>query len=126
MFTNQCFTGDKDAINGEMVQICGSIFQPKSDISKNPSVTRCSIWCRLLNSFQNFENQNSPSKMDFGNVIKNCYIMQKFSDFNLLSSLDEVSASTAEISWLYLQWFRRKMNLKYSVSTLTISIYYFQ
>ena len=32
------------------------------NISKNPSVTICSICCRLLDSVQNFENRNSTFK----------------------------------------------------------------
>ena len=45
------FTENKAVINGETVQIYCSISQPRFKISKNPSVTRCSIWCKLLNSF---------------------------------------------------------------------------
>ena len=62
MFTNQSNTENKAVINGETVQICCSISQLKFKKSKDPSVTRCSIWYRLLNFFQNFENYNSSSK----------------------------------------------------------------
>ena len=76
MFTDQSFTENKAVINGETVQIYCSISQPRFNISIIPSVTRCSIWCRLLNSFQNFENPNSSfKKMDSGNAIKNCYML---------------------------------------------------
>ena len=50
--------------------------------------------------------------MDYSNAVNNCHMLHKYSYFNLMSSLDEVSASTVEILWLYLQWFRSKMNLK--------------
>ena len=45
-----------------MVQICCSISQLRLHISKNPSITRCSIWCRLTNFALNFKNRNSKSK----------------------------------------------------------------
>ena len=48
----QSFTENEAVINGEMVQICCSISQPRFNVSKNPSVKRCKIWCRLLNFFQ--------------------------------------------------------------------------
>ena len=38
-------------------------------------------------------------KMDSGNAIKDSYML---ADFNLQSSQDNVSASTVQISWLYL------------------------
>ena len=65
MFANQSLTENKAVINGETVQICCSISQPRLNISQNPSVTRCSVWYRLLNPFQNFEKLNSRSKNGF-------------------------------------------------------------
>ena len=62
MFTNQSFTENKAVINRGTVVICCSISQPRFCISKHPSVRRCRIWCRLLNSFQNVENHNSRSE----------------------------------------------------------------
>ena len=50
--------------------------------------------------------------MDSSNAVNKCHMFYKYSYFNPWSSQDEVSASTVEISWLYLKWFRRKMNLK--------------
>ena len=50
MFINQPFAKSKAVINGETEQIGGWMSQLRFNISKNPSVTRCSIWCRLLNS----------------------------------------------------------------------------
>ena len=44
------------------VQICCSISHPTFHISKNPSVTRCSIWCKLTNFSLNFKNRNSKFK----------------------------------------------------------------
>ena len=62
MFINQSFTKNKAVISGKTIQIYGWISQPRFTISKNPSVTRCSIWCRVLDFFLNFENHNSRSK----------------------------------------------------------------
>ena len=68
-------------INGEAVRIYLWISQPRFTESK---IKRCSIWCRLLNSPWNFENNSSQSKkMDSGNAFKNCYMLQNLSDFNL-------------------------------------------
>ena len=50
--------------------------------------------------------------MDSSNAISNCHMLYKYSHFNPQSSQDKASESNVEISWLYLQWFRRKMNLK--------------
>ena len=72
------FTENKAVLNGETVKICCSISQWRFNISKNPLMTRCSIWCRLLNSFQNFGNcTSSLKKMDSGNAITNCYMQCK-------------------------------------------------
>ena len=72
MFINQSFTKNKAVVNGKTIQIYEWISQPRSTISRNPSVMRCSTWCRLLNSFQYFENHNNKcKKMDSGDVIKN-------------------------------------------------------
>ena len=56
------FTENKAVIYVKTVQICCSISHPTFHISKNPSVTRCSIWCRLTNFSLNFKNPNSKSK----------------------------------------------------------------
>ena len=62
MFTNQPFTENKPAINVKTVQIRCSISQPRLFLSKSPSVTRCSICCRLTNFSLNLKNPNSKSK----------------------------------------------------------------
>ena len=53
----ELFTGNKALINVNMVQIRCSISQSRLYISKNPSVTRCSIWCRLANFSLHFKNR---------------------------------------------------------------------
>ena len=62
MFISQSFTKNKAVINGKAVQIYLWISQSRFTLSKNPSVTRCTIWCRLLNYPQDSENHNSRSK----------------------------------------------------------------
>ena len=62
MFINQSFAKNKTVINGKTVQIYGWISQSRFTISKNPSVTRCSMQCRLLNFLKNFEDHNCRSK----------------------------------------------------------------
>ena len=46
---DQSFTENKAVIFVKTVQICCSISQPTFHTSKNPSVTRCSLLCRLMN-----------------------------------------------------------------------------
>ena len=82
MFTHKPFIQNKAVINGETEQICRSVSQPRFNISKNPSVTRCSIWYRLLNSFQNFEHHNSRSKKWIPVMLSRITTCCKISDFN--------------------------------------------
>ena len=74
MFTNQSFTENKAVINGEMIQICCSISQPRFNVSKKMHPSRdaafganCLIPFRSLKMF--------GLKMDSGNAIKNCYML---------------------------------------------------
>ena len=62
MFINQSFTKFKAVINGKTVQMLSMDISAVIYFIKKRSVTRCSIWCRLLNSFQNSENHNSRCK----------------------------------------------------------------
>ena len=90
MFTNQSFTENKAVINRE---ICCFISDPRFNISKNLSVTRCNIWCRLLNSFQNFENHNSQSKKWILVMLSWIVTCCKISDFNPIQ---------AEVFWNHI------------------------
>ena len=90
---------------------------------KNPSVTRCSIWCRLLNSFQNFENRSSNFETWILVMLSIIATVIKFSDFNLYSSLNEVSA--VQISWFISLMVSEKnefenCHMKYSLSIYLI------
>ena len=49
MFTSQPFTENKAVINVKTVQIPHSIFQPKSDISINPSVNEMQHLMQMTN-----------------------------------------------------------------------------
>ena len=62
MFIYQCFTENKGVINVKTVHICCSISRARFNVSKSPSVTRCSIACRLMNFSLNVENRNSESE----------------------------------------------------------------
>ena len=82
MFINQYFTKNKAVINGKKVEIYGLISHSRFTLLKNPSVTRCMIWCRLFNSFKNFKNHNSRSKnfilVMLSRIVtcsKNCHIL---------------------------------------------------
>ena len=95
------FTENKAVIYVKTVQICYSISHPTFHISKNLSVTRCSIWCRLTNFSLNFKNPNCKST-------KWILVMLSIT----VTCCRNIHIHTVEISWLYLSWFRRKMNFK--------------
>ena len=82
MFINQSFAKSKPVINGKTVQIYGWLSQPRFTISKNQSVTRCSVWCRLLNIFKILKIVTVGLNNGFCNAIRNCYVLYKLSDFN--------------------------------------------
>ena len=71
--------------------------------SKNPSVMRCSIRSRLLTALRMLKIVTVSQKVDSGNDINNCCMLNKFSNSNLWSFQNGVCASTAEVSFLYLQ-----------------------
>ena len=72
-------------INGKKVQIYGWISQPRFTVSKHPSLQDAAFGADCLTSLKILKIITVGLRMDSGNAIKNCYMLQKLSDLNLWS-----------------------------------------
>ena len=71
MSTNQSFTENKVGKIGQTVR--SSMSQLRFHISKNQSITACSVWCRYQTALRILKARNSqPVGNRLGKVIENC------------------------------------------------------
>ena len=70
-------------IIGKTAQIYGWISQPRFTVSKIHPLRDAAFGADCLTSLKILKIITVDLKMDSGNALKNCYMLQKLPDFNL-------------------------------------------